>query len=211
MDRNSFKLISVAGAAIVALTACGKKDEVVPVTTVAPVAPVKKVEHLEEAGKSTVTVLAGQSAKVEPLPQVEAMESIPTPAELEKTYLANPDFTERVQVIFQLSNLDTADGVVVLGRVFHKEQDPDLRIQILNSLFGIEGQDDKKAVLLAAGAATNQPKEVREAAIDALGDIEVKRALPILQVLLSDTDEDIREHAKDIIEQVQTKEAIQQQ
>ena len=75
---------------------------------------------------------------------------------------------------------------------------------MLNSLFDIEGQDDKTAALLAAGVATNQPKDVRDAAIDALGDIEAKRAVPILQSILSDPDEDIREHAKDVIEQVQT-------
>jgi len=39
--------------------------------------------------------------------------------------------------------------------------------------------------------------------------ISAKRAVPILQSLLSDTDEDLREHAKDIIEQLQTQDAQQ--
>lgn len=210
MNRNFFRLAMVAGLAAAVVTACSKKEEPVPAT---PVEPAKKVERLKEPAKSPATVSAGKPANADqtltPTPPADGAEPTPTPSELEKTYLANPDFTERVQVIFQLSDLGSADSLGVLGRIFHKEQDPDLRIQILNSLFDIEGQDDKKAVLLAAGAATNQPKEVRDAAIDALGDIEAKRAFPILQALLDDADEDIREHAKDTIEQIQTQDAMQ--
>jgi len=208
MNRSIFSLVLVAGLAAGVWTACGKKDEPVPV-----VVPGRKVDQPKEAVKPPVTSAVGRTPKseqaVEAMVPADGAEPAPTPAELEKSYLTNPDFTERVQVIFQLSDLGSAESLVVLGRVFHKEQDPDLRIQILNSLFDIEGQDDKKAVLLAAGAATNQPKEVRDAAIDALGDLEAKRALPILQAMLDDADEDIREHAKDTIEQIQTQDAMQ--
>ena len=212
MDQKFFRLMVVVGLAAVVWAACGKKEEPLPAT---PAVPAKKVEQPKETSKAPVVVTPVRPAKTDAtvMPAApakdDATEPTLTPVELEKNYLANPDFTERVQVIFQLSDLGTADSLVVLGRIFHKEQDPDLRIQILNSLFDIEGQDDKKAVLLAAGAATNQPKEVREAAIDALGDIEAKRALPILQAMLDDADEDIREHAKDTIEQIQTQDAMQ--
>ena len=212
MIRNILKLAVVTGLTALVWTGCSKPEETTPAP--APGAP-KKAERLKEttsipAAAPAVKAVTPKSAAVPPaVVKADAEEATPTAPELEKNYLANPDFTERVQVIFQLSDLGSADALAVLGRLFQKEQDPDLRVQVLNSLFDIEGHDDKKAALLAAGVATNQPKDVRDAAIDALGDIEMKRAVPILQSLLTDTDEDLREHAKDIIEQLQTQDAQQ--
>jgi len=210
--RNILKLAVVAGLTAMVWTGCSKTEETTPAAV--PPAP-KKTERSKDT-----TSIPVPPPVVKPVPQKTAAglpetakadgeEATPTAPELEKTYLANPDFTERVQVIFQLSDLGSADALATLGRLFQKEQDPDLRVQVLNSLFDIEGHDDKKAALLAAGVATNQPKDVRDAAIDALGDIEAKRAVPILQSLLSDADEDLREHAKDVIEQLQTQDAQQ--
>ena len=205
--RNILKLIAVTGLVAAVWAGCSKQEESAPA---APPVESPKAEHsMETPAISKPAAAAKLSAPVQasgqmPAAKPDAEEATPTAPELEKTYLANPDFTERVQVIFQLSDLGTVDALGSLGRLFQKEQDPDLRVQVLNSLFDIEGQDDKKAALLAAGVATNQPKDVRDAAIDALGDIEAKRAVPILQSILSDPDEDIREHAKDVIEQVQT-------
>ena len=210
--QNILKFGVVAGLTAVVWTGCSKPEETAPV----PEPPAMK--KIERAGDSyslptPPPVVKPVTAKPVPVPaaaaKADAEEATPTAPELEKTYLANPDFTERVQVIFQLSDLGSADALATLGRLFQKEQDPDLRVQVLNSLFDIEGHDDKKAALLAAGVATNQPKDVRDAAIDALGDIDAKRAVPILQSLLSDTDEDLREHAKDVIEQLQTQDALQ--
>ena len=210
--RTILKLAVVAGLTATVWTGCSKTEEATP-------APVPPAPNKTERPKDTTSIPAS-SPVVKPVTQkpsaglpatakADGEETTPTAPELEKTYLANPDFTERVQVIFQLSDLGSADALATLGRLFQKEQDPDLRVQVLNSLFDIEGHDDKKAALLAAGVATNQPKDVRDAAIDALGDIDAKRAVPILQSLLSDADEDLREHAKDIIEQLQTQDAQQ--
>ena len=211
--RTILRLSVVAGLVAVTWTGCGRKDESEPAAAPQPAATAKSTDHSKVAPTPPVPaakpVTPAKSVVVKPDVAPEAGDTPPTAVELEKHYLANPDFTERVQGIFQLSDLGTPEALSVLGRLFQKEQDPDLRIQVLNSLFDIEGQDDKKTALLAAGAATNQPKEVREAAIDALGDIEAKRALPILQALLNDPDEDLREHAKDVIEQLQSQEAMQ--
>ena len=212
MIRNILKLAVVAGLTATVWTGCSKTEETTPAAeSPAP----KKTERPKESTSLPVPPPVVKPVALKPVATPPAVakadgeEATPTAPELEKNYLANPDFTERVQVIFQLSDLGSADALAVLGRLFQKEQDPDLRVQVLNSLFDIEGHDDKKAALLAAGVATNQPKDVRDAAIDALGDIEAKRAVPILQSLLTDTDEDLREHAKDIIEQLQTQDAQQ--
>ena len=210
--RNILKLAMVAGLTATIWTGCGQKEESAPAPQ--PLPP-KKAERAKETPKvlaptpSVKPVAPAKSADQMTPVTTEADESTPTAPELEKKYLANPDFTERVQVIFQLSDLGSPEALSVLGRLFQKEQDPDLRIQVINSLFDIDGQDDKKVALLAAGAATNQPKDVRDAAIDSLGSIDIKHAMPILQSLLNDADEDIREHAKDTIEQLQTQDAMQ--
>ena len=210
--RDILKFVAVTGLVAAVWTGCSKPEEAVPAQ---PAMVPQKTERTPELPRTAAPASAGkalaptQSTAAMVTTKPDAEEATPTAPELEKNYLANPDFTERVQVIFQLSDLGSVDALGVLGRLFQKEQDPDLRVQILNSLFDIEGQDDKKSALLAAGVATNQPKDVRDSAIDALGDIEAKRAVPILQSLLNDTDEDIREHAKDIIEQLQTQDAQQ--
>ena len=54
--------------------------------------------------------------------------------------------------------------------------------------------------MLSAGVRTDQPKEVRLEAIDAMSDTEDKRAIQLLQGLLGDPDEEIREAAQDSID-----------
>ena len=124
-------------------------------------------------------------------------------AELEKEYVSNTAFTARVELIYKISDADIPEAVAALGRCFHLESDPNLRIKVLDSLSDVDGFDDQKAAILAAGVSADQPQEVRESAIDGLTDIEPKKALPILQALLNDPDEDIREAANDAIESVQ--------
>jgi hypothetical protein len=124
-------------------------------------------------------------------------------AVIENAYVANPEFSARVENIYKLTDAGTPEAISVLGRLFQMEKDPELRTEILDSLFDIDGQDERKAALFAAGAASNQPKEVRQSAVDGLEDIDAKYALPILQSLTTDPDEDIRDAAKDAIESLQ--------
>jgi HEAT repeat protein len=46
----------------------------------------------------------------------------------------------------------------------------------------------------------DQTQEVREAAIEALTDVDAKVALPVLKALTTDPNEEIRDAAKDAIE-----------
>jgi HEAT repeat protein len=130
-------------------------------------------------------------------------------AQFEGAYTANTDLVSRIETIYKITDIGTADSIAVLGRLFHKEKDNELKSEILDSLFDIDGLDDRKAALLAAGVSADQPQEVRETAIDGLTDLEPKNSLPILQSLLSDQSEDIRDLAKDAIEQVQAAGALQ--
>jgi HEAT repeat protein len=139
-----------------------------------------------------------------PQPNPSTPQSLQAVSSLESDYRSNTDFSSRVDVVYKLSDIGTSEALATLGRLFHLETDNDLRVEILDSLFDIDGLDDKKIAILAAGAGADQVKDVREAAIDGLTDVDPQRAIPILQALLSDPDEEIRDAAKDAIEQLQT-------
>jgi hypothetical protein len=202
--RMTTKLFVPMLATALVFAACSKQET----------PPEQKPEPSKpEAGKTTETPKPATAPAASPSVAKPTMPptSMPQPSadatkaatDLESSYVSNPDFSVRVQVIYKLSDLATPEAISALGRVFQTEKDPDLRTEVLDSLYDIDGLDDKKAVVLAAGAAADQPKEVRESAIDGLGDIDAKQALPILQALLNDPDPEIREAAKDAIEQLQ--------
>lgn len=193
------------------LTACGSKEEPVsappppkkPVATAKPrPTPPARPAHpfpTPPTAAEPANTNAAAAADVEP----------ETPAQVEQAYKAHPEFSDRVQYIYQLSDMGTAEALAALGRIFHVEKDDELKVEVLNSLFSIDGLDDKKAVLASVGVSAHLAKDVRLAAIDALADIAAEHSLPILKTLVSDPDEDVRDSAKDTIEQIQTASALQ--
>ncbi|MCG3150210.1 MAG: hypothetical protein PCFJNLEI_03690 [Verrucomicrobiae bacterium] len=214
MDNIGMKwkmTLCVAVAAAV-LVGCGKKEE-------EPVAPVAPSVQPPAQSKPASPPPAKPAVPTPNLPKSGGFTAIPAPVptgdevqqatQLEAAYMANPDFTKRVETIYKISDLGTAAALTSLGRIFHTEKDPDLRIEVVDSLFDFDELDDRKVAILTAAAGADQPKEVRESAIDALGDLEPKFALPILQSLLSDPDEEIRDQAKDQIELLQAEQALQ--
>lgn len=124
--------------------------------------------------------------------------------QLENEYQSTPDFQKRVTIIYQLSsNDDAADVIDALTHLFLNEKDQELKIELINSLTDVDGQNDKKLAILSAGLRADQPKEVRLEAIDGMGDAQDKRGIQILQGFLNDPDEDIKQNAQDTIEQLQ--------
>ncbi|MGD1020513.1 MAG: HEAT repeat domain-containing protein [Verrucomicrobiia bacterium] len=124
--------------------------------------------------------------------------------QLETDYQNTPDFQKRVAIIYELSaNDDGKDVVDSLARLFLSEKDQELKIELVNSLTDVDGQNDKKLAILSTALRTDQPKEVRMEAIDGMGDAQDKRGIQILQGFLNDPDEDVRQSAQDTIEQLQ--------
>ena len=212
MIRESLKLsLAVAVVAAVAV-GCGKHEEEPP----APVAPpATKAETPKPApftlpkpapvsGKPTTPPIAKPAAV--PVSTPEIMQQL---SSWEATYNANPEFTQRVELIYKITDTETPEAIVTLGRLFHVEKDPDLKTEIVDSLADIDGLDDRKLAILTAAAGADQPKDVRESAIDGLGELQPKFALPILQALASDPDEEIRDQAKDQIEMLQDAQSLQ--
>jgi HEAT repeat protein len=192
---------------ILGLAACSKQEESAPAApSPAPATPPQKVEP----AKPSTPAVAPAPSKA-PFNAQASLESSENPAQaaaaLENAYTSNQDFTARVETIYKLSDAGTPQALAALGRLFHMEKDPDLKTEILDSLFDIDGQDEGKAALLAAGAGSDQPKDVRQSAIDGLEDVKPEIAMPILKTLTSDPDPDISEAAKDALESLQLQQA----
>ncbi len=134
---------------------------------------------------------------------LEMPDTKPLPV-LEKDYLANTNREDRLDLMMDITDWPGPETVKVLTRLFQAETDAELRVDLLDSLLSIEGSVDEKLSLLALGTAKGQPTEVRQSAIDGLIDLEDPRVIPILNGLLNDPDEEIREGAKDAIEMLQT-------
>jgi HEAT repeat protein len=202
VNRTFLKLTPVLLATAL-ITACSKTEQAMP-------APDKSAPAQSAPAAAPTAAQPAMTPTPAHTPQFSATPAATTsvsPAQeamvLENAYIATPDFSARVETIYKLTDAATPEAIASLGRLFHMEKDPELKTEILDSLFDIDGQDERKAALFAAGAGSDQPKEVRQSAIDGLEDVEAKYALPILQALTTDPDEDIRDAAKDAIESLQ--------
>ncbi len=139
--------------------------------------------------------------------EVEVQETKPL-AVLEKEYGATTNRDERLDLMMDISELPGPEAVRALTRLFQVETDTDLKVDLLDSLLGIEGQVEEKLKMLTLGTAKGLPGEVRQSAIDGLIDLDDPRVIPVLNGLLNDPDEEIRESAKDALEMLQSQPAV---
>ena len=196
----------IALSLALALGACSKSEEQ-PAASSPPPEPGKKIQPAPSTTPAPAPKPSVGAPKPAPATPATGAEVTQSPSALEAAYISNPDFNARVETIYKLADVGSPESIGSLGRLFHMEKDSDLKTEILDSLFDIEGQDDSKVALLAAGASTDQPKEVRESAIDALEDVKPALAIPILKALVGDPDPEISEAAKAALETVQDEQA----
>jgi hypothetical protein len=208
VDNNMKRLQLVFAAALavaaLAATGCSKKESETP--------PPPRV---------STTIQKPQPPTVPPLPAVATPTPAPTEAaatnpsgvddeaaaqvkKLESDYQNTQDFQKRVVILYDLSSTESPDTVDAIARLFLNEKDPELKVELVNSLTDIDGQKDKKLAILSSAVRGDQPKDVRLEAIDGMADVEDKRAIQLLQAFLNDPDEEIRDAIKDTIEQLQT-------
>ena len=168
---------------------------VTPAVSVTP--PVPQVKTVPLAGSPLTPVLTNEmELPAKPL------------AVLEKEYAATTNRDERLDLMMDISDLPGPEAVRALTRLFQIETDNDLKVDLLDSLLGIEGQIEEKHKLLTLGTAKGLTGEVRQSAIDGLIDLDDPRVIPVLNSLLNDPDEEIRESAKDALEMLQTQPAV---
>jgi HEAT repeat protein len=158
------------------------------------------------AARTTTSIITAITNVVPELP----FEVKPLPV-LEKDYLTTTNRDTRLDVMMDIAETSSAETVKALTRLFEAETDPDLKVDLLDSLLGIEGFNDEKLIMLTMGARQGLPNEVRQSAIDGLIDLDDQRVIPVLNGLLNDPDEEIRESAKDALEMIQSQPAIKLQ
>lgn len=141
------------------------------------------------------------------VPKPDTAESVTEIGLQEISYQTNTEYAAKIEAIFRIADAGGSSSLAALGRLFTTEKDVELKAEILQSLGDIQGFDEQKTALLTAGAGADQPRQVRQAAIDGLTNIDPKYALPLLQAMTTDADEEIRESAKDAIQIVQALQA----
>jgi hypothetical protein len=172
-----------------------------PVPVVGAPAPAAGSSNTASTTPSTEGVVIPPSAEAQDAAtqNAEAAQQI---GDMELAYHSATDFSTRIDAMYKISDLNSADAVSALGRLFAFEKDPELKTEILDALSDVEAQDAGKVAILAAAAGNDQAKDVRQSAIDGLTNIDPQRALPVLQGMVNDADSDISDAAKDAVEQV---------
>ncbi len=192
---------------MLALLGCSKQEST---DTLPPPKPVttKTIEFPPATNLASVPQVVKSAPEAPVAPEVPAEDS---PAALsaqvkqfESDYQNTLDFQKRVVIIYNLSSVESPDTVDAIGRLFLNEKDKELKIELINSLLDVDGENDKKLAILGSAIRAEQPKDVRLEGIDGMGDTEDKRAIQVLQGLLTDPDEDVRQNAQDTIDQLQT-------
>ena len=146
---------------------------------------------------------------VQPVPEsAEDLAPKPLPV-MEKEYFTSTNRDTRLDLMMDIADSSSAEAVKTLTRLFEAETDTDLKVDLLDSLLCIEGFKEEKLIMLTLGARQGLPDEVRQSAIDGLIDLDDRRVIPVLNGLLNDPSEEIREAAKDALEMVQAQPAVQ--
>ncbi len=127
---------------------------------------------------------------------------------LEKEYATTTNRDTRLDLMMDIADAPGPEAVRTLTRLFELETDADLKVDLLDSLLGIEGQVEEKLKMLTLGTQKGLPTDVRQSAIDGLIDLDDQRVIPVLNGLLNDPDEEVREGAKDALEMLQSKPAV---
>ncbi len=125
-----------------------------------------------------------------------------------KEYASTTNRDERLDLMMDIADLPAPESIRALALLFDAETDPELKVDLLDSLLGIDGFPEEKLKMLASGTKQGLPSDVRQSAIDGLIDLDDQRVIPILNGLLNDPDEEIRESAKDALEMIQSQPAV---
>jgi hypothetical protein len=209
MKRLPIIVPAALALALLTLLGCSKPESTD--TLPPPKPPTAKAIEFPAPTNLTAASQAVNATPVAPAPAVPEVSAEDSPAALsaqvkqfESDYQNTADFQKRVVIIYNLSSVESPDTIDTIGRLFLNEKDKELKIELVNSLLDIEGENDKKLAILGTAIRADQPKDVRLEGIDGMGDTEDKRAIQVLQTLLTDPDEDVRQNAQDTIDQLQT-------
>jgi hypothetical protein len=209
MKRLSMVSVAAFAMAVLATSGCSRKESEQapllppPSMTITKTTPPPSLPGTTAATNTTAPVADVSTSA--PASDEETPEQLAAKVkQLEGDYQRETDFQKRVVIIYDLSSTESSNTIDALGRLFLNEKDQELKIELVNSLMDVDGQNDKKLAILGTAIRVDQPKEVRLQAIDGMGDVEDKRGIQVLQGYSADPDEDVRDAIKDTIEQLET-------
>jgi HEAT repeat protein len=125
-----------------------------------------------------------------------------TAGSLQQKFFNTENPNERRETVFALGELNSAEATAVLGTLFQNERNEKLKLDILATIEQMEVADAHKVSIMIAAARPEQPQEVRETAIDILADLDDPAVFPMLQMLTSDPNAEIRQAAKDALDDI---------
>ena len=187
-------------------TASAKAPTTPPTVPAVPTTPSLSRTTIAAANPASLANLTNRIQTIFTNTPEETIPVKPLPV-LEKDYASATNRDTRLDIMMDIADVPGADSVKSLTRLFELETDTDLKVDLLDSLLGIEGFKDEKLIMLTMGARQGLPAEVRQSAIDGLIDLDDQRVIPVLNGLLNDPDPEIREGAKDALEMVQSQPA----
>jgi len=196
-SQNHFIIIFLTLLAILMLSSGCKKPDVItpPRATPTPV----------PLSETSVIPIPRHSEAITPSPRVAAPSTAPEPVRdpgaIARAFRAASDPEERGALAAELWEVNTPDAIATLQQLHAGERDENVRADLLSGLGDDPTPETREARyrFLLAALAPAQPKDVRELAIELLGEFEDVRAVATLQTLVADGDPDIRETAAQLL------------
>jgi len=211
MKRVPWAVAVAVAVGLLAMAGCTKREQPEPLLPPPSVTTLPSRQPLPALPAQAATdVTAGAPVSAEETNQESGdgetqAELVAQVKQLENEYENATDFQKRVTLIYEISANDDGPAVIdTLAHLFLNEKDQELKVEMVNSLSDVDGQNDKKLAILSTALQADQPKDVRLEAIDGMGDAQDKRGIQILQGYLNDPDEEVKESAQDTIEQLQS-------
>ena len=143
-----------------------------------------------------------------PAGEVNSKQSMPpgkessaeTAISLQEKFLSTSDANERKNVVHALGELDSAEAIDIIYRLFQLEQAEDVNLDMIETVEQMEVEDSRKIPIMATGIQADQPQEVRETAIDVLADFTDPVATQLLQSLMNDPNPEIHQAAQEALQ-----------
>jgi hypothetical protein len=192
MNHHALRIV------VAAICACAPGCErPAPLPPEAPITPpaAPALSHAREA------MIADRPTSGNPVAPAEVQSPAPRDAgSIVASYRVQMEVTNRHALVAELSDLPPAKGVAAVGELLAFEKRPELREALLDTLDAFAGEEAAKVALLRTELLENRTGAAsRDAAIDALLNIQHRAALPLWKALLEDADEETRDVARQAI------------
>jgi HEAT repeat protein len=202
--KSSVPLPATNGVAVTPATSTPPPSRNTSVPPVRPAATSTHPGYVSPAVRSNIAhrvlTMVTNDASVTNLLHDPPAKTLP---ELERDYATTTNSETRLDAMMDIAEAGNAEAVKALTRLFEVETNADLKVDLLDSLLGIDGFKEEKLIMLTLGVRQGLPAEVRQSAIDGLIDLEDTRSMALLNGLLNDPDPEIRQSAQDAIEILQ--------